>query len=408
VGTRLKLAVYLLSCSAAATCAAALASSATAAAGAGAPSVSAAPSASAPSIGPSAASASPSASPATSPSARRPPPAIVEPGYALEFPRDHGAHPEFRTEWWYVTGWISTVAGETLGFQVTFFRTRPDAVDERNPSAFTPGQIVIAHAALSDRRLGHLWKAQRVARAGFGLAEARTGDTQVRLDGWKFERRGDFYLTQVAAEDFGFELQLDRRQPPMLNGRGGYSQKGPHRESASYYYSVPQLRVSGRIVRQGKGEDVTGDAWLDHEWSSAYLDEQATGWDWIGINLEDDGALMAFRIRDRAGGTRWAGGTLRRPDGTQQVFGPSEIVFEPGRRWRSPRTGVEYPVTFKVRAGALRLTLEPLLDDQESDSRTSTGAIYWEGAVEAKTEDRGMIGRGYLELTGYGSPLELP
>ena len=300
MGTRLKLAVYLLSCSAAATCAAALASSATAAAGAGAPSVSAAPSASAPSIGPSAASASPSASPATSPSARRPPPAIVEPGYALEFPRDHGAHPEFRTEWWYVTGWISTVAGETLGFQVTFFRTRPDAVDERNPSAFTPGQIVIAHAALSDRRLGHLWKAQRVARAGFGLAEARTGDTQVRLDGWKFERRGDFYLTQVAAEDFGFELQLDRRQPPMLNGRGGYSQKGPHRESASYYYSVPQLRVSGRIVRQGKGEDVTGDAWLDHEWSSAYLDEQATGWDWIGINLEDDGALQQLLVVELA------------------------------------------------------------------------------------------------------------
>lgn len=386
---RLKLAASLLSCIGAITATAVLAGDATGAAGTVAPAVAEKPAASAP-------------------SARRPPPAIVVPEHALQFPRDHGAHPEFRTEWWYVTGWISTVAGETLGFQVTFFRTRPDAIDETNPSAFTPGQIVIAHAALSDRRLGHLWKAQRVARAGFGLAEARTGDTLVRLDGWNFERRGDAYVTRIAAEDFGFELQLDRTQPPMLNGREGYSQKGPQPESASYYYSVPQLRVSGRIVRQGKGEDVTGDAWLDHEWSSAYLDEQATGWDWIGINLEDDGALMAFRIRDRAGNTRWAGGTLRRPDGTQQAFGPSEIAFEPGRRWRSPRTGVEYPVTFKVRAGTLQLTLEPLLDDQESDSRNSTGAIYWEGAVEAKTEDRGMIGRGYLELTGYGSPLELP
>jgi predicted secreted hydrolase len=117
---------------------------------------------------------------------------------------------------------------------------------------------------------------------------------------------------------------------------------------------------------------------------------------------------MAFRIRDRAGRTRWAGGTLRRPDGTQQVFGPGEIAFEPGRRWRSPRTGFEYPVEFVVRAGALRIALEPLMDDQESDTRGSTGAVYWEGAVEAKTADKGMIGRGYLELTGYGAPLELP
>lgn len=338
----------------------------------------------------------------------RPPAATVTPGYSIEFPRDHGSHADFRTEWWYVTGWISTVDGETLGFQVTFFRTRPDQVDVANPSAFTPGQIVIGHAALSDRRRGRLWKAQRVARAGFGLVGAREGDTAVRLDDWRIERRGAQYETRVAAEDFGLELTLDVTQPPMLNGKAGYSQKGPRPESASYYYSVPQLRVAGSIVRNGKREDVTGDAWLDHEWSSAYLDEQAVGWDWIGINLEDDGALMAFRIRGRDGRTHWAGGTLRRPDGTQQVFGPDEVEFEPGRRWRSPRTGNEYPVEFAVRAGTLRIALEPLMDDQESDTRNSTGAVYWEGAVEAKTEDKGMIGRGYLELTGYGAPLELP
>jgi len=338
----------------------------------------------------------------------RPPPAQVLPGLRIEFPRDHGSHPEHRTEWWYVTGWLTTADGETLGFQVTFFRTRPDAVDVANPSAFTPRQIVIGHAAISDPTRRRLWKAQRVARAGFGLAEAREGDTDARLDGWSLVRRGDRYEARVATDDFGFDLTLDRTQPPMLNGAGGYSQKGPQPASASGYYSVPQLRVSGHVVRDGKREEVTGEAWLDHEWSSAYLDEQATGWDWIGLNLDDGGALMAFRIRDRDGGTRWAGGTLRRPDGTQQVFRPDEIEFRPGRRWRSPRTGVEYPVEFQVRAGTLQFALAPLMDDQESDTRGSTGAIYWEGAVEAITEDRGNIGRGYLELTGYGEKLQLP
>ena len=341
--------------------------------------------------------------------ATRPPPAVVPPDLRLEFPRDHGSHPDFRTEWWYATGWISTVDGETLGFQVTFFRARPDAVDADNPSAFTPRQIVIAHAALSDRGRGRLWKAQRVARAGFGLVEAREGDTFVRLDDWRIERRDDgVYETRIAAEDFGLELRLRPTQPPLPNGRDGYSQKGPQPGSASGYYSLPQLRVVGSIVRQGRREAVTGGAWLDHEWSSAYLDEQAVGWDWIGINLTDGGALMAFRIRGRDGAPRWAGGTLRRPDGTRQTFGPGEIVFTPGRRWHSPRTGIEYPVEFTVNVGALQLSLQPLMDDQESDTRGSTGAIYWEGAVEAKTADRGMIGLGYLELTGYGTPLELP
>jgi predicted secreted hydrolase len=338
----------------------------------------------------------------------RPPPADILPGLRVEFPRDHGSHPEHRTEWWYVTGWLATADGETLGFQVTFFRTRPDATDVANPSAFTPRQIVIGHAAISDPSRGRLWKAQRVARAGFGLAEAREGDTDARLDGWTLVRRGDAYDARVATDEFGFELTLDRTQPPMLNGVAGYSQKGPQAASASGYYSVPQLRVSGHVRRSGKREAVTGEAWLDHEWSSAYLDEQASGWDWIGLNLDDGGALMAFRIRDRDGATHWAGGTLRRADGTRQAFRPDEIEFLPGRRWRSPRTGVEYPVEFEVRAGPLRFALEPLMDDQESDTRGSTGAIYWEGAVEAVTADRGSIGRGYLELTGYGEKLQLP
>lgn len=332
-------------------------------------------------------------------------PAVV-PGRTLTFPRDHGSHPEFRTEWWYATGWLETAAGETLGFQVTFFRARPGLADD-NPSAFAARQFVIAHAALSDPRQGKLWHEQKAARAVFDLAGAAEDDTHAVLDGWRLERRAGVYRARLQGADLDLELALTPTRGPMLNGRHGYSQKGPDPASASYYYSVPQLRVAGTVRRGERRDTVTGQAWLDHEWSSAYLDAESAGWDWIGLNLDDGGALMAFRIRTRDGRQRWAGATLARADGSQQAFGPDEIEWTPGRGWRSPRTGIAYPVAWRLRIGALQLELEPLLDDQESDSRATTGAIYWEGAVRASSAGAG-VGRGYLELTGYGEPLVLP
>ena len=330
----------------------------------------------------------------------------VRPGMQVDLPRDHGAHPDYRTEWWYATGWLETASGEALGFQVTFFRTRPQRQVD-NPSAFTARELIIAHAAISDPARGRLWKDQRLARAALGLAGAATDDTRAWLDDWRFERRGASYIAQIDSDDFGFELELATTQPPLLQGQQGYSRKGPDPESASLYYSQPQLKVSGTIRRGERRERVTGLGWLDHEWSSALLDAEAVGWDWVGLNLDDGGALMLFRIRDRAGRSRWAGGSFRDRTGQVREFAPADIEFLPGRRWRSPRTGVAYPVTFRIRAPGFDLTLEPLLDDQESDTRASTGAIYWEGAVTA-LRDGQRIGRGYLELTGYGEVLRLP
>jgi predicted secreted hydrolase len=330
----------------------------------------------------------------------------VSPDRPLHFPSDHGSHPDYRTEWWYVTGWLQTATGGQLGFQVTFFRTRPD-VPQDNPSAFAPRQLIIAHAALSDPVLGRLRHAQRIARAGFGLAEAATGDTDVRLDGWFLTRQAGSYRTGLSGDDFALELVLEPSGPPMANGVAGYSQKGPDPSAASYYYSIPQLLAKGHVTRDGARVEVKGSAWLDHEWSTALLDAGATGWDWVGINLRDGGALMAFRMRDHQGTALWAAGSLRRPDGEVATFGPGEVEFTPGRRWRSSRTSIEYPVTWRVRVGGLQLQLEPLLDDQESDSRATTGAVYWEGAVRA-LEDGRPAGLGYLELTGYGEPIRLP
>jgi len=350
--------------------------------------------------------ASPGVAPAApAPTAAPTPYALVAADRGIELPRDYGSHPEFRTEWWYVTGWLTTRGGESLGFQVTFFRTRLDLHDD-NPSAFTPRQLIIAHAAISDPRHGRLWQDQRIERAGFGLADARTGNTDVWVGTWSLARTGSRYASRIAGSDFSLDLDFDPRQAPMLNGAAGVSRKGPDPAAASYYYSEPHLAVTGRITRAGRDDEVSGEAWLDHEWSSEYLDPEAVGWDWIGINLRDGGALMAFQIRGGDGAARWSGGSLRNAAGQLQILGPGDVAFTAQRRWKSPRTGIDYPVVWDVRAGALHYRLEPLLDDQENDTRLSTGAIYWEGAVRALANGQD-VGRGYLELTGYGEKLRL-
>ena len=192
----------------------------------------------------------------------------------------------------------------------------------------------------------------------------------------------------------------------MLQGDSGYSRKGPSPASASYYYSLPHLAVHGRVRTGATLGQVSGSAWLDHEWSSEYLSVEAVGWDWIGVNLDQGGALMAFRMRDRRGGQYWAAATIRLPGSPSRSFGPDAVRWMVRRWWQSPRTGARYPIGIRVEVGELAFELEPLMDDQESDARMSTGTIYWEGAVTATREGR-HAGRGYLELTGYAGALKM-
>jgi len=322
----------------------------------------------------------------------------VVPGYKMRFPHDEGSHPDFRIEWWYITGWLDQ-ATRPLGFQITFFRARPE-LKHHNPSRFTPRQILIAHAALSDPSHGRLIHEQRAARAGFELAGAGEGRTRVWIDHWRLQQTGTSYHAQIQAQEFSLDLTFDAPQPPIRQGQDGYSRKGPAAESASYYYSLPHLKVGGTVERGGKSRQVNGSAWLDHEWSSQYMEKEAIGWDWIGINLDDGSALMAFRMRGKDGGNFWAGGALRRTEGQVKVFTPGEVVFTPRRSWRSSRTGTSYPVSWLVKAGDLEIVIEPLFDDQEHDTRASTGTIYWEGAVRVLRDGK-PVGLGYLELTGY-------
>jgi predicted secreted hydrolase len=329
----------------------------------------------------------------------------VRPGVSLAFPQDHGAHPDFRTEWWYATGWLKTARGEDLGFQITFFRTRTGA-DPANPSRFTPQQILFAHAALSDPAQGRLRHAQRLARAGFGLAEAKSGDLDIVLDDWSMQRRPDGTIRgRVTGEDFSLDLVFAPAQPPLLQGARGYSQKGPDPAEASHYYTLPHLNVSGTLTRGGKPEPVTGTGWLDREWSSTLMNKNATGWDWLGLNMDDGGALTLFRMRHKDGSALWAGGSWRDARGQYTMLKPGDVRFLPGRNWKSPRTGATYPVApileVQLPTGLKRLPVKPLMDDQELDSRKGGGPVYWEGAVTVPG------GRGYLEMTGYLTPLKM-
>lgn len=329
----------------------------------------------------------------------------VRPGVALAFPRDHGTHPDFRTEWWYITGWLKTPDGRELGFQVTFFRSRP-SVDQRNPSAFAPKQILFAHAALSDPAVGHLLHDQRAARAGFGLASASETDADIRIDDWSLTRRADgSFAAKTGGAEFALDLNIKATQEILLQGDEGYSQKGPDPAQASHYYSLPHLTVTGSLKRGRSSVAVTGSAWMDREWSSTLLDPRAVGWDWLGINLDDGGALMAFQIRDASGAPIWAGGSLRHGDGAVERFAHEDVRFATRRQWRSPRTGAAYPVerdlSVDLASGPRQWRITPLFDDQELDSRRAGGPVYWEGAV--RTEG----GHGYLELTGYLQPLKL-
>jgi predicted secreted hydrolase len=325
----------------------------------------------------------------------------------LQFPRDLGSHPEFSTEWWYVTGRLEeTTSARVLGFQITFFRSRV-ASTQSMKSAFAAKQLLFAHATVTDVADKKLWHDQRVAREGFGLAQASLSDTAVHIQDWSLVRARGQYQARVRGDGFEFELALSESQPLLLQGNEGLSRKGPDADQSSHYYSLPQLQVQGQVTLAGQIRNVQGTAWLDHEWSHALLHPQAVGWDWIGMNLMDGSALTAFRLRTQTGTALWDGGSWRTKGGHVQDFPQGSVTFEPLRNWLSPLTQTRYPVEWRVRTPAGQYTVKAVIDNQELDSRLSTGAIYWEGLSELLDERGNTVGHGYLEMTGYASPLRL-
>ena len=348
-------------------------------------------------------------------------PALALAPRVLAFPRDHGSHPDLRTEWWYITGQAHSADARLWGFQITFFRSRVD-VARGMRSAFAARQLIFAHAALTDVQGARQWHDQRIARAGFGIAGADEDDARIRLQDWSLERTQvpnipghSRWAIRAQADGFALDLQCTSTQPVLLQGHAGLSRKGPDASQASYYVSQPHLAVTGAFVVNGQRIAIAADlpapdnrAWMDHEWSEALMHPQAVGWDWIGMNLADGGALTAFSLRRADGSQLWAGGSMRRAGEAQaRIFGSDEVTWTPLRRWTSGASGATYPVDWRVDTPAGRFTVQALLDAQELDSRASTGAIYWEGLCRLLDAQGREVGRGYLEMTGYAGALSL-
>ena len=354
----------------------------------------------------------------------------ISPDRVLRFPRDHGAHPAARIEWWYATGWLqhssAGAGGPLLGFQITFFRSRVgplvDATGGKKTSRFAPQQLLMAHAAITDVAGKTHQHAQRIARWSgdetLPEAHAKRADTAVTLGRWTLRRDTDgSHHALLAAPEAGFALalQLQPSQPVLLQGVGGYSRKGPQPGQASHYTTQPQLQVQAQLTRAGQRLALAGRGWLDHEWSDSLLGSAAetsatstaTGWDWLGINLADGGALTAFVLRRADGNVVWAGGSHRPLGGATRNFRSDEVQFTALRHWASPATGARYPVQWRISTPAGVFGLRALLDAQELDSRASVGTVYWEGLAELLTEAGAPIGLGYLEMTGRAQPLRL-
>ena len=351
-----------------------------------------------------------------------------QPPARIVFPRDRGSHPLSRIEWWYITGHArsgDTARPSDIGFQITFFRSRPDNTQGMQ-SRFAARQLLFAHAAVTDVQGKRFWHDQRIARAGFGLAQASETETQVRLRDWTLEFQDGAYRALIEATDFSLQLVLTPTQAVLLQGDNGLSRKGPQPEQSSFYYSEPQLAFEGSIHIRGDKRTLrgsgarsansaftpgTGAAWLDHEWSDQMLHPQAVGWDWVGINLFDGSSLTAFRLRDKDGKAIWDGGSFRHPrlnDGLRpHVFSRGETLFQAVRGWKSALTQALYPVEWLLRTPADHYVVRALLDNQELDSRQSTGTVYWEGLCDLFDSNRLHVGRGYLEMTGYAKPLVL-
>ncbi len=345
------------------------------------------------------------------------PSAHALPERMLAFPRDHGAHPDFATEWWYITGYASAASNKgeprDFGFQVTFFRKTIPAT-QGMASKFAAKHIVFAHAALTDVQGKKLYHDQRIARTGFGIAQASEATTDVKLRDWTL-RRLVGYQADINAADFSLNLSFSPTQPLLLQGQLGLSRKGPDPAQASYYYSQPQLAVSGSVSLKGEKFTILADktparAWLDHEWSQALLHPDAVGWDWMGMNLFDGSAVTAFQLRKKDGSALWTGGSFRTPSssGLQTFIAkPFEVQFSPQRRWTSPRTRAVYPTKWMVRTAADFYTIEAVIDAQELGTTSGSDTIYWEGLATCHDSNGKLVGRGYLEMTGYAAALRL-
>lgn len=331
-------------------------------------------------------------------------------GYRYAFPRDHGAHEEFRTEWWYYTGQLTTKDGRSFGYQLTFFRRgMPKGQVKTLPSQWTISQLYLGHFAVSDLSKNRFYYAEKISRAGLGKAGAAPDRLHVWIDRWSAESSSNTPATQtLQAADGNLALQLtvSPEKPLVVHGSDGISRKGTGAGQASHYYSFTRLATTGQLTIGNESFDVTGISWMDHEFGSADLGKDLVGWDWFSLQFDDHTELMLYRLRRSDGSADpVSSGTFIDRDGRGHHLAIGDFTLEPTSYWTSHTSKARYPQRWRLTIPPQQLSLElvPRMAEQELSTTGSTQVTYWEGAIEAHgtTQGRPVQGKGYMELTGY-------
>jgi predicted secreted hydrolase len=334
------------------------------------------------------------------------------PGYRFEFPRDYFDHPDFQTEWWYYTGNLKSANGHRYGFELTFFRQAVSR-DPAQAATWDVKDIYLTHLALSDLDGQKFYHAERINRAGPGIAGVSASSARIWNGNWQIQWEGADQKLQAIDKQFQLHLTLHPEKPPVIHGESGVSQKSEGAGHASYYFSLTRLAARGKLDLNGETLEVSGLAWMDHEFFTHQLDSHQVGWDWMSLQLEDNTELMLFRIRRKDGSLDpFSASTYVDARGKSMHLRANDFILQPlAENWTSPATHATYPIVWKITIPKLELELEAHtpLDAQELAGKTKIAPSYWEGAITLEGR-RGKIpldGVGYLEMTGYDRPVNL-
>jgi len=323
----------------------------------------------------------------------------------FNFPQDHGAHENYRTEWWYFTGNLQTQSGRKFGYQLTFFRYALNRNKATSISAWRSNQMYMAHLALTDVENNRFYTEEKFSRAANGLAGSQTQKLEVRLYGWSAEMQdadtSAIHLT-AKADQFAIDISLEPKKPLVLQGQNGFSRKSEKPGNASYYYSYTRLKTSGSIRIADQLFTVSGTSWMDREWSTSSLSSEQIGWNWFALQFSDNSELMYYQFRRKDGQSdKHNSGALFLADNSKISLGPTDITIIILDQWKSPHSEISYPSVWhlSIPSQQMEVTLKPLINDQE----LNLSYRYWEGAVSIRGIKNGnpVIGQGYVELTGY-------
>ena len=328
------------------------------------------------------------------------------PPYVFAFPRDHAAHPDYRTEWWYYTGHLNS-GGKSFGYELTFFRVGINPALRTSPSRWALHTLYFAHFAVTDEKGNRFFHQENIGRPALDMAGAREDRYRVWIGDWSAELL-DSTIHHLRAVMTGGSISLALRpeKPPVIHGHDGVSQKSEGIGRASHYYSLTRMATKGTLILDGKSFKVDGVSWMDHEFGSNQLTQDQQGWDWFSVQLDNRRELMLYVMRKKDGSIEpTSSGTIVDADGSWRHLPLEAFQITGTGTWRSPHSKGVYPSGWEISVPSeqIKLRLTPTVQDQEIGANSLIGVIYWEGSVAIEGTDRGqpVKGNGYVELTGY-------